>query len=176
MASADGLYPLLQGLKKRDYSIKTLDDEIRVDKLCVDLLRHLFQDLTQQGQFPPEQAGERCHGADYFLREFIIGDRHENLFEVAAIRVRQFAGHWYIVRTTEPNLVELRSILSGTAEFYSFLARQKLIAEDLASEVASQCGELDYYQQRIEDFWAIESDGYDNWRQACPLETVSDLP
>lgn len=176
MTTTAELYPLLQGLKKKEYSISTLDDEIRVDKLCVDLLRHLYQDLTLQGHIPPEQAGQFCHGADYFLREFVVGDRHENLFEVAPILVRQFAGHWYIVRTPEPNLTELKNILSGTAEFYLFLARQKLVADALADQIVAECQELEYYQKRIEDFWAIEGDGYNAWRQACPLEPRPDLP
>ena len=174
MTPSAELYPLLKGLNKTDYNINSLDDEIRVDKLCVDLLRHLFQDLTQKNQTAPEQAGELCHWADYFLREFIVADRHENLFATEANHVRQFAGHWYIIRTPEPNLTELGSILSGTAEFYRFLARQELITEALANEITSQCQEIDYYQQRIEDFWAIAGDGYNSWRQACPLDSVSD--
>lgn len=161
--------PLLQGQNKTDYNIQNLDDEVRVDKLCVDLLRNLYQDLTQQRSVSPEQAGEFCHGADYFLREFIIADRCENLFAIAALRIRQFAGHWYIVRSPEPNLSELRKILTGTREFYFFLSRQELVTEATANEIASQCQELDYYQQRIDDFWTIEDDGYDIWRQACPL-------
>ncbi len=174
MTPSAELYPLLQGLNKTEYNVETLDDEIRVDKLCVDILRHLYQDLTQQSKTPPEQAGEFCHGADYFLREFIIADRRVNLFDATPIHVRQFAGHWYIIRTTEPNLTELKSILSGTAEFYRFLSRQGLITESVANEIASQCQELDYYQQRIDDFWAIDGDGYDAWRQACPVEPASE--
>jgi len=168
------LHPLLQGLNKADYSVGSLDDEIRIDKQCVDLLRRLYQDLTKQCGVSPEQAGEFCHGADYFLREFVIADRRENLFAVDASHIRQFAGHWYIIRTPEPNLKELTSILCGTAEFYRFLARQGLMTEDLVNEIASQCQELDYYQHRIEDFWAIEGDGFDAWRNACPLAPVKD--
>ncbi|MCK4508053.1 MAG: hypothetical protein KAU27_05910 [Desulfuromonadales bacterium] len=174
MTTFTKLYPLLQGLNKTDYNVETLDDEIRVDKLCVDILRHLYQDLTQQSKIAPEQAGEFCHGADYFLREFIIADRRVNLFDAMPIHVRQFAGHWYIIRTTEPNLTELKGILSGTAEFYRFLVRQGLITESVAKEIASQCQELDYYQQRIDDFWAIEGDGYNAWRQACPVEPAAE--
>ena len=174
MTPSAELYPLLQGLNKTDYNVETLDDEIRVDKLCVDLLRHFYQDLTQQSKIAPEQAGELCHGADYFLREYIIADRRVSLFDAIPIHVRQFAGHWYIIRTTEPNLTELKNILSGTSEFYRFLARQGLITETLANEITSQCQELDYYQQRIEDFWAIEGDGYDAWRQACPAEPAAE--
>jgi hypothetical protein len=175
------LHPLLQGLNKQDYNIQNLDDEIRVDKLSVDLLRHLYQDLTrhssippEQGSVSPEQAGEFCQGADYFLREFIVADRCENLFTVEALHVRQFAGHWYIIRTPEPNLTELKKILAGTTEFYSFLSRQGLVAEVAANEITSECRELDYYQQRIDDFWAIEDNGYAAWQQACPLELITD--
>ncbi|MCK7482142.1 MAG: hypothetical protein M0C28_37060 [Candidatus Moduliflexus flocculans] len=35
----------------------------------------------------------------YFLREFVIAECDDNLFRLPAERVRQFAGHWYIVRT-----------------------------------------------------------------------------
>ena len=164
--------PLLQRLNKAGYNIRSLDDEIRVDKLCIDLLRRLNQELTRQSGKASEQAGEICHGADYFLREFIIGECCENLFAIEAIRVRQFAGHWYIIRTTEPNLKELKSILSGTEEIYRILLRQCLISDVSANKITSQCQELDYYQQRIEEFWAIEGDGYDAWRQACPLQSI----
>ena len=176
MTPSAKLHLLLQGLNKKDYNIQSLDDEIRVDKLCVDLLRHLYRDLTQQRSVPPEHAGEFCHGADYFLREFIVADRCENLFAVEALHIRQFAGHWYIVRTPEPNLTELKKILTGTAEFYGFLSRQGLVTESSADEISSQCRELDYYQQRIDDFWAIENDGYAAWQQACPLELITDNP
>ncbi len=169
MTPASAPCPLLQGLDKSDYDINELDDEIRVDQLCVDLLRHLYQNLTRESRMPPEQAGECCHGADYFLREFVIADRQENLFNIDSIRIRQFAGHWYIARTPEPNLTELKHILVGTAELYHYLARQELVDQSMAGEIASRCLDLDYYQQRINDFWAIEGDGYDAWRLACPL-------
>lgn len=161
--------PLLQGLDKSDYDINEIDDEIRVDQLCVDLLRHLYQSLTRESRMSPEQAGECCHGADYFLREFVIAERQENIFNIDSIRIRQFAGHWYITRTLEPNMTDLKNILNGTAELYHYLARQGLVDQSRATEITTQCRETDYYQQRIEDYWAIEGDGYDAWRRACPL-------
>jgi len=176
MTEQSGLLPLLQGLRKSDFSICTLEDEIRVDRLCIDLLRHLFQDLSIREMMSNRQAGDICQGADYFLREFIVGDRRENLFDIPPVRVRQFAGHWYIVRTPEPNLNELRSILEGIAAFYRFLARQELIVSSDAESIIAHCRELDYYQQRIDDFWAIENDGFDAWRRRCPLEPVTHQP
>lgn len=169
MCTSNTTQPLLRGLDINEYEICNMDDEVRVEALCVDLLRRLYQDLTQAQKLEPEQAGSFCRGADYFLREFIIAERCENLFRIKAERVRQFAGHWYITRTPEPNMVELKEILDGTSEFYRFLARQELISADLAEEISKQSCELDFYQQRIDDFWAIDGDGFDKWRNDCPL-------
>jgi len=175
MAHSKDLRPLLRGLQKKDFSIVTLDDEILADQRCIDLLRHFNQHLTCLAGLSPEQAGELCRGADYFLREFVIADRHDNLFNLSAERIRQFAGHWYIIRTPEPNMTELQGILHGTCHFYKFLAEQDLVDAHTAREIALQCAETDYYRTRIEDFWAIEGDGFDAWRQACPLEPVPDI-
>jgi hypothetical protein len=35
--------------------------------------------------------------------------------------------------------------------------------------VTTQSEALDYFQKRIDDFWSIEGEGYDTWRDACPL-------
>jgi len=175
MGPDNELKPLLQGLNKNDFNIASLDDEIRVDRRCVDLLRHFYQYLTCHEGLSPQQAGEICHGADYFLREFIIADRRDNLFRTSAERVRQFAGHWYIIRTPEPNLAELTRILEGTTLFYGFLAEQSLVERQVSLEIARQCDKKDYYQHRIDEFWAIEGNGFDAWRQACPLEPVPDI-
>lgn len=169
MTPTADIHPLLQGLNKNDYNVENLDDEIRVDNLCADLLRHLYQELVQKKGMAPEQAGERCQGADYFLREFIIPEKRKNLFTVEASDLRQFAGHWYIIKTPEPNMTELKKILTGTAELYSYLANQEMLSQETAEKIRLQSRKLDYFQKRIEDFWAIEGDGYDAWRNACPL-------
>jgi hypothetical protein len=175
MTRAKDVKSLLQGLNQEAFAIVDLQDEIRVDRLCHDLLRHFNQTLTQTSGFSPIQAGVLCQGADYFLREFLVADRRVNLFTINAERIRQFAGHWYIVRTAEPNLTELQAILAGTAAFYDFLARQDLFPAAVAAEIAIACEDVAYYQKRIDDFWAIEGDGYERWCRDCPLEPVPDI-
>jgi len=151
------------------FQIANLDDEMRADRLLGDLLRHFFTDAVERCALQPEDAGRNARGADYFLREFIIGDRRENIYKVAAERVRQFAGNWYIVRNLEPNLAELGDILDGVAAFYSYLGNFKLIPVETVEAIVAACGELDFYGQRIEGFWQIEGDGYQAWNAACPL-------
>ena len=175
MTHANDVKPLLQGLNQETFEIVDLQDEIRVDRLSHDLLRHFNQALTQTTGLPPIQAGALCQGADYFLREFLVADRRVNLFTINAERIRQFAGHWYIIRTAEPNLTELQAILAGTAAFYDFLARQDLFPAAVAAEIAIACKDVAYYQKRIDDFWAIEGDGYERWCRDCPLEPVPDI-
>jgi hypothetical protein len=159
----------------RDFSIElfniySLEDEIKVDHLCTALLRIYYQYQVEETATRPELAGENARGADYLLREFIIGARRENLFRIPPLRIRQFAGNWYITKALEPNCRELRSILQGTAGFYAFLAGFDLYPPHLASEIQQYCLDLDYYQVRIDSFWAIEGDGYATWQAGCPSE------
>jgi len=152
------------------FDITSLDSEIRADRLCETLLRIFCHYQVEEGGLRPEDAGAQARGADYLLREFIIGDRRENLFRIAPDRVRQFAGNWYITRSLEPNLNELREILRGTADFYGFLAGFGLYPTEQTLQIQSLCRDLDYYQQRIDDFWAISEDGFASWNTACPIE------
>lgn len=151
-----------------DFEIYNLDDEIRVDALCVQLLRAVRDHLVAGGM-PLATAGEICRGADYFLRDFIIAECADNLFRLPPERIRQFAGHWYIVRTLEPDGDELAALLAGIAACYRVLADYRLVAPELAEAIHAACGDHAYYRQRIEEFWAIEGNGFDRWRNACPL-------
>lgn len=152
------------------FEICSLDDEIKVDHRCESLLRIFCQYQIDERGFRPEDAGAQARGADYLLREFIIGDRRENLLLISPGRIRQFAGNWYITKALEPNVQELGAILQGTAEFYDFLAGFGLVAAEQAAKIKGHCLELDYYQQRIESFWAIEGGGFAAWYAACPVE------
>jgi len=157
-------------LLPEQYDIHDLQDEIRVDRLCVELLQRFTADQMEHCGQSPLEAGSRARGADYFLREFLIPECHSNLFRLAPERIRQFAGNWYIIRNLEPNLAELEAILAGVSAFYDFLARQRLYPDDRLTAVAAHCTDLEFYRLRIETFWAIEGDGYRQWQAACPLE------
>ncbi len=155
---------------RENFEVRNLDDEIRVDGLCRQLLQEFHHELLHAGALPPETAGALAHGADYFLREFVIPDRRENIFSLSPWRVRQFAGNWYIVRNLEPNMAELTGILHGVAAFYDFCRRAGMVTDELAAEVRAECAELDYYRRRIDSFWAIEDDGYRAWEEECSLK------
>lgn len=159
----------LQQIAPADFEIRNFADEVRVDELCGRLLLTVRDQLLAGGEVAPDEAGERCRGADYFLREFIIAECGDNIFRIPPERIRQFAAHWYIVRTLEPNAAELAAILAGVAACYQVLASHGLVAPEHAGAIANACSELPCYSRRIEEFWAIEGDGFDAWRAACPL-------
>ncbi|MDO3376702.1 hypothetical protein [Geoalkalibacter halelectricus] len=149
------------------FDVSDLDDEIRVDALCRRLLRLFYEDLTHNQGLDAEQAAALTYGADYFLRDFVISERLENILRIPAHRVRQFGGNWYIIKNLEPNMEELATQLQGVAAFYRFCARQGHLAADLAEQIAAECDDLPFYRERIESFWAITGDGYQRWDQAC---------
>ncbi len=155
------------------FEISTLDDEIRVDHLCDDLLQGFCAHLRDNGMDPLE-AATLARGADYFLREFVIPDRRMNIYAVTANEVRQFAANWYIVRNLEPNMEELEATLRGVDAFYRDCADNGQIPQGVDTAISAACSDLDFYAQRIESFWAIEDGGFESWNQFCPLKETPD--
>ena len=154
---------------KRDYIPTTLEDEVRVDKLCSELL-HRFYCESQEAGLTPEQATAIAGAADYFIRDFVVSIKGRSIFEERPGIVRQFAGNWYIVNTMEPLASEIEGYLAGIREFYRFLYGHQLISLKFLQAIEAECAQLDYYASRIESFWDIKGDGYDPWEQECTLK------
>lgn len=150
----------------------SLSDEIRIDQLCVTLLQTFCRDSIAAG-VDPLRAGALARGADYFLREFVVDYCRNNLFALPAGQTRHFAGNWYISKTLEPNRRELSEILQGVEAFYRYCHDHGKVTDACYEDVVRACADLDYYEKRIDDFWEISADGYQNWDAACPLQRVT---
>ncbi len=156
-------------VKKSDFDVHTLDDEIRVDALCRDLLQMFYRHLLEKG-IPAGEATGLASGADYFTRDFVISRKQRNIFDMQPGIVRQFAGNWYITSTLEPDLGELSGHLAGIRAFYRFLYESGMIAGEILSTIEKECGDEEYYRDRIESFWRIQGDGYFAWERECTLK------
>jgi hypothetical protein len=156
-------------LDKRDYLPTTLEDELRVDKLCGDLLHRFYCESMDAG-LSPEAATSLAGAADYFVRDFVISIKNRSVFDERPGLVRQFAGNWYIVNTMEPIASEIAAFLAGIKGFYRFLHGHRLITLKFLQAVEAECGELDYYVSRIDSFWEISGDGYHVWEKECSLK------
>lgn len=156
--------------EKENFDIHNLEDEIRIEKLCREFLNTFYLHLLEQKKLQPEKASTLAFGADYFLREFIIPEYQENIFSISPKRVRQFAGNWYIIKNLKPNMAALENILEGVQFFYEYCEKNGKIDKKLAEKIEHECKKLDYYKKRMEDFWAIEDDGYLVWEKECGLK------
>ncbi len=156
-------------INKDQWSILTLDDEIRVDQLCQQLLKEFHQYLLGSLGHDQLTAGALARGADYFLRDFVIDRLRTNVFLISAEQVRGFAGNWYIHQALEPNAKELGDTLQGVAAFYRYCFAQGWIEEYQFREIERACEHLDFYRERIEGFHALTGDDYDLWCRVCPL-------
>lgn len=157
-------------LVNRDFDIATLEDELRVDALCSELLLAFYNERIGAGM-DEHDATLLANSADYFIRDFLIGARQQNILETSAGMVRKFAGNWYIINTLDPDSAELAGHLRGVCEFYRFLAAHGAITADALRAIESDCQDSAFYRQRIADFWAIEDDGYYAWNEICSLKS-----
>jgi hypothetical protein len=154
----------------QNYHIDSLEDEIRADRCCKQLLKTFHRWLLDDRKFEELEAGRLAAGADYFLCDFMIGARRQNIYLVSAEQVRQFGGNWYIISNLEPNLAELKPMLRGVSLFYAYAEELNLINAETAAEIARTSTRDDFFQQRIEEFHQLQDDGYRDWNQACPLK------
>ena len=156
-------------IDKDAFTPVTQEDYLRVDNLCRELLLSFYEQL-QAGGISPEEATALASGADYFILNFLVDFKGYNLFDERPGIVRQFAGNWYIVNTLEPDIPHLDLHLRGITAFYRFLRDLQLISAGYLQEIEKECGDLAYYESRIESFWAIEGDGFLSWERECTLK------
>ena len=151
------------------YDIASLEDELRVDSLCKELLKEYHFSLLNDKLKEPLIAGSMARGADYFLRDFMIDRQQKNIFHISPELIKGFAGNWYIVNNIDPSINELTEILAGIHQFYEYSCEEGLISENKLTVLATACQEHDYYKTRIEDFFTIKDDGYLLWKKECPV-------
>jgi len=156
-------------INRDDFRLETLEDELRVDNLCQKILRRFYFQLLEDG-VTPEKATSLASGADYFVRDFVVGFRQRSIFDEGPGIVRQFAGNWYIVNTLEPNIHQLSGHLEGIRAFFRFLQSRDLISAEYFQVIGKECADTDYYERRIDSFWEIEGDGYFAWKRECALK------
>ena len=152
---------------RKNYDIGSLDDEIRIDKTCKALLQDFHKYLLNDQKLPPLKAGMMASGADFYLRDFMVDQLRTNIFDISPTLIRRFAGNWYIITTLEPNMTELKDILTGVSSFYAFCADKKVVDSDVATAVTEACQQHDFYRQRIESFHTISGDGFIAWNEVC---------
>lgn len=157
-----------------DFDFESLEDELRVDGLCRQLLEKFYFHLQNSG-VSPEQASGLAYSADYFVRDYMIDFLQLNILRPLVGHVRYFAASWYITRTLEPEMAVLERHLTGIVAWYRFLREQHLISSDELADIEQEASQLDYYRDRMERFLSLAGDGYDVWERECQLpvrETV----
>ncbi len=158
---------------KKAFMPGTLEDELRVDRLCKELVQSFYQETLAAG-LSPEEATTLAQGADYYARDFVVSIRQQSIFDEKPGGVKKFAGNWYIIATMEPNIPELAGYLQGIKAFYRFLHGHRLVTTKFLQTVERECDDIDYYGQRIESFWSLSGDGYTAWERECTLKDSVD--
>lgn len=154
-----------------EFDFETLEDELRVDGQCRQLLQQ-FYDYLQGTGITTQRSSELAYAADYFVRDYQLDFLQQNILQPSSGQVRYFAASWYITRTLEPEMRVLEQYLDGIVAWYRFLRGLNLISDQLLSSLEQEALEREYYRSRIDRFLALAGDGYADWDRECPLPAV----
>ncbi|MGB4600298.1 MAG: hypothetical protein WBI04_10060 [Trichlorobacter sp.] len=155
-----------------DFEFETLEDELRVDGLCRQLL-HQFYNHLQNIDLTPQRASELAFSVDYFVRDYLLDFLQQNVLRPLPGQLRYFAASWYITRTLEPELVVLERHLDGIIAWYRFLRERHLISTDELAMLELEADQREYYRGRIERFLALAGKGYEEWDHECTLRAAA---
>ena len=152
-----------------DFDFVSMEDELRVDQLCQELLKQFYQDM-QLGGRTPHQASDLAYAVDFYVRDYVLDFARQNIMRPQPGLVRKFAANWYITHTLDPETALLERHLEGIREFYRFLHKRHFVSGDELAWIEQEAASSDFYRQRIESFLEIYGDGYVAWEAECPLK------
>lgn len=161
------LLPVIE-CEHEDFDFETLDEELRVDGLCRQLLEQFYHHLQKNGMVPDAASG-LAYSADYFVRDYLLDFLRQNILRPQPGIVQYFAASWYITRTLEPEMAVLERHLEGVVAWYRFLRECHLISADELADIEQEALQRDFYRDRIERFMALVGEGYEAWDRECPL-------
>jgi hypothetical protein len=152
-----------------DFDPALVEDDIRIDEQCRELLKRFYQSLVAAGM-TPQRASERAFAADLYVRDYLLDFARQNLARPQPGVIRRFAATWFITHTLDPEMKVLERHLDGIIEFYRYLQQQHLISPEELHFLEDEAAQREYYRQRIERFLDIVGDGYYAWEAECPLK------
>ena len=155
-----------------DFEFDSLEDELRVEGLCRQLL-HQFYHHLQNNDLTPQRASELAYAVDYYVRDYLLDFLQQNILRPQPGQLRYFAASWYITRTLEPELVVLDRHLDGIIAWYRFLRELHLITADELATLEQEAAQRNYYADRIERFLSLYGEGFEAWDRECPLGGLS---
>ncbi|MBI5444835.1 MAG: hypothetical protein HY900_26935 [Deltaproteobacteria bacterium] len=152
--------------KREDFRLRGPDDFVRLDGLCLELVKEFFATLQEpsHGSRLPEAASALAHAADRYVRDFLVDFMERDPGDPAERLVRQYVGNWYIVQTLEPSHEEIETILEALDLFYAFLASLGLLEAAEASSFRKALSDHAFFHRRLEEFWDLTPERISAWR------------
>lgn len=149
-----------------DFALRGPGDFVRLDGLCAELLGDFYGWLqaSEGGGLGPVDASPLAHGADRYLRDFVVDVRETGPSDADPGLPRQYLANWYIVNTLEPSHAEIDLILRALQLLYRYLGSTGVLDPGDARAVVETLEDAEIFHRRLEDFWNLTPDGVPAWR------------
>ncbi len=95
------------------------------------------------------RADDLERGALFFLHNYFIPYRGDNLFLPERNTARRFLGNWYPRKSMAPNMDEISLLLLAVAAFYAYSHLLGLTPRKKAEEIVSECKDCEFYRERL---------------------------
>ncbi|MEW6237391.1 MAG: hypothetical protein AB1656_18570 [Candidatus Omnitrophota bacterium] len=130
--------------------------EIELIEDLENLLDDFFQDMISDGLKLPT-AERHAANADLFLIQYHAIYYLEDASSLRAEKLYDFLGLWYFQKVTNPNSMEIQSILTSLKRLFDYLFQKGILREKDWKELKKACLDKEYFMNRYHEFEAKEA-------------------
>ena len=124
---------------------------------------HFYDYLREKG-LKENLAGRRTEMVAYFVMNYLfVYDDVENILEVSDETIRRFLGNWYIRKSMNPKLTEIKSFLKAISDFFTYLKERGFISKVHLQEIKEVCKDRAWFEMRLKTYFKAEGDDFYKW-------------
>jgi len=155
--------------ERGEFRFRGGNDFERLDRLCAELLRGFYRWLQEAsgGGLSPEEASPLAHGADRYLRDFLVDILEAGPADADGDTARQYVGSWYIINTLSPTHAEVELILRSLWLLYRYLEVEGIVDEGTCASAQEDLADAAFFRERLEAFWNLTPEGISAWRSVA---------
>jgi len=132
-----------------------------------------FGFLVDVKNLSKSRAGDLERGALFFLHNYLIPYRGDNLFLPERNTTRRFLGNWYPRKSMSPNMDEISLLLEAVAAFYAYLFHLGLTPRKKAEEIISECKDREFYRERLQSYREARGNKFHQWAGEYDYESFT---
>jgi len=148
---------------KEDNSEEEDEKQWKRTKIVFD---QFYDYLSKEKNLKESTAGKRTDMAVFFVMDYLfVYDDALSILEVDGDTIRRFLGNWYIRKSWNPSIGQIKSCLRALSDFFTFLYKKGFMDKEELNEIKKVCKDTAWFEMRLKTYFESDEDEFYEWIQ-----------